>query len=208
MNAQLLEDAFQMEADAVVGNAEFAREFLVRSAGRQRPEDIGLALAELARRRPCRTIAIHHTAQKVQLGLVRIGLRGQLRDVIGQIAAKHIGAGLAHPGCDAQRRQFGNLAQRSLSMVAKNLEATVPQPGDFSAADRELLTLADELLDKVRGHYDATAMHLALEAIWSVLGAANRYFSAQEPWVLRKTDPDRFATVLDGLVEGLRDPSR
>ena len=34
-----------------------------------------------------------------------------------------------------------------------------------------------------------TAMHLALEAIWSVLGAANKYFSAQEPWVLRKIRP-------------------
>ena len=37
-------------------------------------------------------------------------------------------------------------------------------------------------------HFDAPAMHLALEAIWSVLGAANKYFSAQEPWVLRKSD--------------------
>ena len=55
--------------------------------------------------------------------------------------------------------EFGNLAQRSLSMVAKNLEATVPQPGDVSAADRELLTLADELarrgaLGGVRGKED------------------------------------------------------
>ena len=32
------------------------------------------------------------------------------------------------------------------------------------------------------------AMHSALEAIWLMLGAANRYFSAQEPWVLRKSD--------------------
>ena len=75
---------------------------------------------------------------------------------------------------------------------------------DWPAADRELLALADELLDKVRGHYDATAMHLALEAIWSMLGAANRYFSAQEPWVLRKTDPARFATVLYTTLEVVR----
>ncbi len=47
-------------------------------------------------------------------------------------------------------------------------------------------------------------MHLALEAIWSVLGAANRYFSAQEPWVLRKTDPERFATVLYTTLEVVR----
>ncbi|MBX7434729.1 methionine--tRNA ligase [Mycobacterium sp. Y57] len=100
--------------------------------------------------------------------------------------------------------EFGNLAQRSLSMVAKNLDGVVPEPGEFSAEDRELLAVADGLMDRVRGHYDATAMHLALEAIWSALGAANRYFSAQEPWVLRKTDPARFATVLYTTLEVVR----
>ncbi|KWX68554.1 methionine--tRNA ligase [Mycobacterium sp. NAZ190054] len=100
--------------------------------------------------------------------------------------------------------EFGNLAQRSLSMVAKNLDGVVPQPGEFTAEDLELLDAAGALLERVRGHYAATAMHLALEAIWSVLGAANRYFSAQEPWVLRKTDADRFATVLYTTLEVVR----
>jgi methionyl-tRNA synthetase len=59
-------------------------------------------------------------------------------------------------------------------------------------------------MDRVRSHYDATAMHLALESIWSVLGAANKYFSAQEPWVLRKTDEERFRTVLYTTLETVR----
>ena len=100
--------------------------------------------------------------------------------------------------------EFGNLAQRSLSMVNKNLGGVVPEPGPFTDTDRELLALADALLPKVRAHYDVPAMHLALEAIWSVLGATNRYFSAQEPWVLRKTDPQRFATVLYTTLEVVR----
>nr|BBF96558.1 methionyl-tRNA synthetase [Mycolicibacterium vaccae] len=100
--------------------------------------------------------------------------------------------------------EFGNLAQRSLSMVAKNLDGVVPTPGEFTAEDSEMLAAADALLDKVREHFAATALHLALEAIWSVLGAANRYFSAQEPWVLRKTDADRFATVLYTTLEVVR----
>ena len=100
--------------------------------------------------------------------------------------------------------ELGNLAQRSLSMVAKNLDGIVPEPGEFTADDRELLTAADALMERVRGHYDATAMHLALEAIWSVLGAANKYFSAQEPWVLRKTDEARFRTVLYTTLETVR----
>ncbi|WP_422745085.1 methionine--tRNA ligase [Mycobacterium sp. WMMD1722] len=104
--------------------------------------------------------------------------------------------------------ELGNLAQRSLSMVAKNLEATVPSPGEFTAEDTALLGAADALMDRVRDCYDQQAMHLALEAIWSVLGAANRYFSAQEPWVLRKSETaegqDRFRTVLYTTLETVR----
>jgi methionyl-tRNA synthetase len=100
--------------------------------------------------------------------------------------------------------ELGNLAQRSLSMVAKNLDGIVPEPSEFSTDDTELLAAADGLLERVRGHYDDTAMHLALEAIWLVLGSANKYFSAQEPWVLRKNDQERFATVLYTTLEVVR----
>ena len=86
--------------------------------------------------------------------------------------------------------ELGNLAQRSLSMVAKNLDGIVPTPGDFTTDDTELLATADGLLERVRAEFDAQAMHLALEAIWLMLGAANRYFSAQQPWVLRKSDSE------------------
>ena len=104
--------------------------------------------------------------------------------------------------------ELGNLAQRSLSMVNKNLDAQVPRHGEFTAEDRELLTLADGLLDQVRAQFDVPAMHLALESIWLMLGAANRYFSGQEPWVLRKSDAaadlERFATVLYTTLEVVR----
>ncbi|KUI25192.1 methionine--tRNA ligase [Mycobacterium sp. GA-2829] len=104
--------------------------------------------------------------------------------------------------------ELGNLAQRSLSMVAKNLGSAVPEPGEFTAEDSALLDAADGLLERIRGHYSEQAMHLALEAIWSVLGAANRYFSAQEPWVLRKSEAEadqvRFRTVLYTTLETVR----
>lgn len=104
--------------------------------------------------------------------------------------------------------EFGNLAQRSLSMVNKNLDAQVPEPGAFSAEDTELLSLADGLLPRVRAACDEQAMHLGLEAVWLMLGAANRYFSAQEPWVLRKSqaeaDQVRFRTVLYVTLEAVR----
>ena len=104
--------------------------------------------------------------------------------------------------------ELGNLAQRSLSMVNKNLGARVPEPGELSAEDAELLGLADGLLPRARAAFDSQAMHLALEAIWLMLGAANRYFSAQQPWVLRKSergaDQVRFRTVLYTTLEAVR----
>lgn len=104
--------------------------------------------------------------------------------------------------------ELGNLAQRTLSMIAKNLGGVLPEPGEFTAADTELLATADGLLERLRASFESQAMHLALEAIWLMLGEANRYFSAQQPWVLRKSeseaDQQRFRTVLYVTCEAVR----
>ncbi len=104
--------------------------------------------------------------------------------------------------------ELGNLAQRSLSMVAKNLGGVLPEPGEFTEADTELLTTADGLLERAREHFGVQAMHLAIEAIWLMLGDANKYFSAEQPWVLRKSeseeDQTRFRTVLYVTCEVVR----
>ena len=99
---------------------------------------------------------------------------------------------------------LGNLAQRSLSMVAKNCGAAVPQPGEFTAEDRAILAAAGELLEISRKAYDVQDFHGALEATWKVLGDTNAYFAEQAPWVLRKTDVGRMNTVLYVTLEVLR----
>lgn len=99
---------------------------------------------------------------------------------------------------------FGNLAQRVLSMVNKNCAAAVPEPGAFMAADNALLGAADALRDRLRVELDAQAFHRALDAIWQVVGDANRYVDEQAPWALKKTDPARMGTVLYVLAETVR----
>lgn len=99
---------------------------------------------------------------------------------------------------------IGNLAQRSLSMVFKNCGGGVPNPGAFTPEDETLLNSARDVLDTVRDEFDKQAFHRGLEAIWSVVGDANRYVDAQAPWELRKTDPERMATVLYVLAETIR----
>jgi methionyl-tRNA synthetase len=99
---------------------------------------------------------------------------------------------------------LGNLAQRSLSMIARNCDGRVPEPAALTAADRELLAAADALLEEVRAQHEVQAINRALDAIWKVVADANRYFAAQEPWALRRSDPARMASVLYVTAEVLR----
>jgi methionyl-tRNA synthetase len=99
---------------------------------------------------------------------------------------------------------LGNLAQRSLSMIAKNLDGRIPAPGPLSAEDTTMLASADALLATARAAFDVQEIHRALEAIWAVVADCNRYFTAQAPWALRKTDPARMETVLWVTAEVLR----
>ncbi len=99
---------------------------------------------------------------------------------------------------------LGNLSQRVLSMIGKNCGGRVPKPGPLTDDDKALQGAAQALLAIVRADMDDFAIHRMLENIWRVVGDANRYVDAQAPWALRKTDPDRMATVLYVLADVIR----
>ncbi|TCT02620.1 methionine--tRNA ligase [Aquabacter spiritensis] len=99
---------------------------------------------------------------------------------------------------------LGNLAQRSLSMVGKNLDGVLPVPGTLSPEDEAMLALADGMLEKARAAMEAQAIHLYLAAVWAVVADANRYFAAAAPWALRKSDPEKMGTVLWVTAEVIR----
>jgi methionyl-tRNA synthetase len=99
---------------------------------------------------------------------------------------------------------LGNLAQRSLSMIAKNCAGTVPAPGELIDADRAILANADALYAKVRAAMDRQGIKQYLDAVWAVVAEANRYFAGAEPWAKRKTDPKRMETILYVTAEVVR----
>ena len=99
---------------------------------------------------------------------------------------------------------YGNLAQRVLSMVYKNCNAALPAPGLYSNEDLALLGAGERLLSELRIHLDAQAFHDALEAVWVVIRAANGYVDFQAPWKLKKENPARMNTVLYVLSETIR----
>ncbi|MFL6755571.1 MAG: methionine--tRNA ligase [Sphingomicrobium sp.] len=103
---------------------------------------------------------------------------------------------------------FGNLAQRTLSMVSKNLGGVIPAPGQAST-DVELLELVGKATgDEVTEAFDRFAFSVGIEAWLRAVFACNAYVDAQAPWALRKTDPERMAAVLGTLVAAVRELAR
>jgi methionyl-tRNA synthetase len=99
---------------------------------------------------------------------------------------------------------LGNLAQRSLTMVARQFDGRLPEPKEFSTADKVLLTAADAMAGTAREHMKTQALHQVLNTVWAVVADANRYFAGEAPWALAKTDPKRQGTVLYVTAEVLR----
>ncbi|MFN3364164.1 MAG: methionine--tRNA ligase [Allorhizobium sp.] len=91
---------------------------------------------------------------------------------------------------------IGNLASRSLSMINKNCEGRVPTPGPLTPEDEAILKIADEAIDICREEMGKQQIHKAVAAIINIVNEADRYFAAQAPWVLKKTDEARMGTVL------------
>lgn len=100
---------------------------------------------------------------------------------------------------------LGNLAQRSLSMIAKNCEGRVPPRGTLNEADEAMLAMADTALTKAREAMKDFALHTVLADLWALIAEANRYFANNEPWRLTKTDPARRDTILYVTIEVLRE---
>ena len=99
---------------------------------------------------------------------------------------------------------FGNLAQRTLSMVFKNLDGIVPPPGE-AAEDLDLQALVAIAVDlEIPRAFEAFAFSQGLEAWMRAVFACNAYVDAMAPWALRKSDPKRMAEVLGTLVGCVR----
>ncbi|MGN8151654.1 MULTISPECIES: methionine--tRNA ligase [Rhizobium/Agrobacterium group] len=99
---------------------------------------------------------------------------------------------------------IGNLASRSLSMIVKNCDGQIPTPGAFTDEDKAMLAAADALLASCRDEMNKQMIHKALASIIAVVSETDRYFASQEPWALKKTDPERMGTVLYVTAEVVR----
>jgi methionyl-tRNA synthetase len=99
---------------------------------------------------------------------------------------------------------LGNLAQRSLSMIAKQSGGVLPKPAAFTANDTAMLAAADAMIGKAREAMATQQLHQVLNQVWTVVAEANRYFAGEAPWAAAKTDPPRMGTILYVTAEVIR----
>ena len=99
---------------------------------------------------------------------------------------------------------LGNLAQRSLSLIARNCGGVLPERGPETEEDAILLGAAAALPALLRTRMDGQAFGDALEDVWKVIRAGNGYIDRQAPWALKKTDLVRMGQVLRVLADVLR----
>jgi len=101
--------------------------------------------------------------------------------------------------------ELGNLCQRTLSLVFKNCDKQLPAPNELLEQDEELLKQARGLYDEAKPLMEKQAINRYItQPLVNMIVEANKYIDKEEPWVLKKTDPERMKTVLYVILETLR----
>ncbi len=180
--------AFLMSAGVAVPRHIFSHGFLF-NRGEKMSKSVGNVIDPMA-------LADTYGADQFRYFLLREVPFGQDGNYSHEAIVARINADLAN--------DLGNLAQRSLSIIARGLGGKLPSPGEFSAADQALLASADAMIGKAREAMKTRQLHQVLNAVWAVVADANRYFAGEAPWALAKTDPLRQGTVLYVTAEVVR----
>jgi methionyl-tRNA synthetase len=101
---------------------------------------------------------------------------------------------------------IGNLASRTLKMIQNYFDGEIPEPVGAEGGDGELISFSKETVDLYRKNLDDYKISKALENVWELVSAANRYIVANEPWKLARDHgkKERLATVLYNAAETIR----
>ncbi len=92
---------------------------------------------------------------------------------------------------------YGNFVNRTLSFIKKYMGGRIPEPGTFTADDREAMEKMKEYAENAGKEIEKFSFRKALRTFLEASLLANRYFDYQAPWRLRKENPERCKTVLN-----------
>jgi methionyl-tRNA synthetase len=101
---------------------------------------------------------------------------------------------------------LGNLLSRTLAMLQRYCQGTVPQPTQTESTVNALAEAAAKLLPDLDPLLNELAFHRALARVWEYVRLVNRYVDEQAPWALARDPAQRHQldTVLYNQVESLR----
>jgi methionyl-tRNA synthetase len=101
---------------------------------------------------------------------------------------------------------LGNLASRTAAMIDKNFAGKIPKAGKPLAQDEALARETQSAIGDILEHFEKMEFARALESIWAVVAAADKYLTKEQPWALGDSEGDtqRKATILSTTAELLR----
>ena len=182
--------AFLMSAGITLPRQVFSHGFLLHR-GQKMSKSLGNVVDPLA-------VAERFGVDQLRYFLLREVTFGQDGNYSAEALVSRVNADLSN--------SFGNLAQRTLSFIAKNCAGVLPTGDKSDAADEALLALVSDVVrNEMPGHFEDLALSLGIEAWLRAVFACNQYIDAQAPWALRKTDPERMQAVLATLCMAIRD---
>ena len=95
---------------------------------------------------------------------------------------------------------LGNLVQRVLTIVDKNLDGKLNKIKKIRKNDKQIYDYPKEILKKIEINYEKQEFHKVIETIWKLISEANKYVDENAPWQLLKDDKERAGDVLNILV--------
>jgi methionyl-tRNA synthetase len=99
---------------------------------------------------------------------------------------------------------LGNLASRTAAMITKDCGGRIPRVNDLKPQDQALAQHAQKTIGEVLEQYNALGFSKALEQIWSLISAADKYLTTEQPWALKEADKERRDAILATTAEVLR----
>ena len=96
---------------------------------------------------------------------------------------------------------LGNLCQRSLSMIHKNLDGVIPINQGRSKIENDLIKRSDTIINESIILMNDQKINEYIKLVWDLINDTNKYFNDQKPWELIKSDIEKFKTVLNTTSE-------